>query len=223
MYWYIYNIHFVCLCFENKMVRLCAVSRVSAMTRCFVADSNVFIETLQQAKASTGRAISSASIDNYLRNLRSVCVEYEDDLCKLRDLNYLENKINSIPNINSRINVLFGVAFFIKHNPRFALEENMQLYQDLLTRFEDVLKNRKQLILNNFWNDERYKDLNIISLREDFISKLEAIRTTRETLLMEGKYIYVLQQYFIVSLYLFQEAQRNNYNELKYISSVDYN
>lgn len=190
-----------------------------------IVDGQKLVKCLNDYKCNTGRTLSTMSLTNYLRHLKLVNIEYEDDLCKLHDLDYLEEKIKAIPNINSRINVLFGVSFFIKHMS--VGESAMNAYHNLLARFQDTIKNRKKLILENFWNDERYKNLCIVDLRNKFNSKLEHVLSKQGKKEIEDKYgaayLYVLQQYFIVSLYLFQEAQRNDYNELKYIKSIDYN
>ncbi len=167
--------------------------------------------------------LERSSLKSYIQCLRTVGVHNENELNMLEDVEEMKRVILSIQNLNTACKLLFSIGFFLKRVlDRVDLAD--KLYSDSSIR--KLLNDRKiSLMKNEFSGNEKYKDLKLSDLKTTFESKWSKLEDLMEQDVDIGlsneKQISLVQQYFLVSLYLFHEPLRNNYSHLVYIKSSE--
>jgi len=181
--------------------------------------------------------INSSSLKTYCQNVKKLGIDLNSEseislesLEKIKDLDFIKSSLQNIVNLNTKCNVLMAVIWYIRNDNRiFEADEKIEaeLYAlKLLNSNKHLLEERNyQKKENKFKENDKYKDLKIELLQKKFISSYQTfedgLEISNSTLVIDPrKVIHLLQQYFLVSLYLFSPPLRNNYIHLIYLKSA---
>lgn len=177
--------------------------------------------------------ISISSFNSYKRYLKKLDIHNISIFCihELAEdniLQFIQEKLDNIENINTRALCLFAVNFFYKcYNLR-----GVDIVNKMLENNRDFLEAKKKMVKNNRIDDKsRYiangEVLDIEKLKESFLNKWYKLDNIINNSLeidiniCYDKTLSILQRYFLVSLYLFHPPQRNNFLNMFYVKAVD--
>lgn len=176
--------------------------------------------------------IALSSLKTYLTSLRKLGIMEEEDLHKLMSPLWLDKSIvfvveESKRNLNSASNHIFAIAYFLKSiHGASGLEMTSHLYTN--NCIQKILKDKRENLLDNTWSGgEAYKDVNLEELKETWLERWSKLEPVVECMLdgdagsgrLGYSLIHLLQQYFLVSMYIFNMPLRNDYHRLKYVKT----
>lgn len=180
--------------------------------------NNSSLKTYEQNVKKLGIDLSNAGSISYLS------VEL---LAKIKDLDFIKSSLQNIINLNTKCNVLMSVIWFIRNDDRIfqdKIEAELYAIKIIEQHKHHLIQRNFELKENKFKENEKYKDLKIELLQKKFMSGWDDFERGFEEsnsifVLDPRKVIHLLQQYFLVSLYLFSPPLRNNYIHLIYLKS----
>lgn len=178
--------------------------------------------------------INSSSLKTYCQNVKKLGIDLSnagsislESLAKIKDLDFIKSSLQNIINLNTKCNVLMSVIYYIRNDDRIfqdKIEAELYAIKIIEQHKHHLIQRNFELKENKFKENEKYKDLKIELLQKKFMSGWGDFERGFEEsnhifVLDSRKVIHLLQQYFLVSLYLFSPPLRNNYIHLIYLKS----
>jgi hypothetical protein len=185
-------------------------------------------------QSNSDNKINDSSLKTYSQNVKRIGINvrnFDDeesvDMKKIKDLEFIKSSLDDIMNLNTKCNALMALVWFIRNDSRIfkdKIKAELHAIKILENNKECLIERNFQAKENRFKENDKYRGLKIESLQTKFMNGWDVFQqgfedANRVFILDPKKVIHLLQQYFLVSLYLFSPPLRNNYIHLIYLKS----